>query len=94
MLMLGLIEKEMMQQRMEMSGGDRFQINSSEISDTRLLGLFKVFDISKFKTQVGLELSLSTGSIDKRDRTPSSWNTRLGYGMQNGSGSYDFFVFK
>ena len=33
-----------------------------------------------------------TGSIDKRDNTPVSLNTRLGYGMQNGSGTFDPFL--
>ena len=83
----------MMQYRMEMSSRVRFQINSCGISDTRLTVLFKVFDRSKFKTHVGLGLSLSTGGINKSDGTPSFSNTRQGYGMQNGSGSYDFFLF-
>ena len=87
MLMLGLIEKEMMQQRMEMSGGERFQVNSGRISVTRLTGLLKVFERRKFKAHVGLGLSLPAESIYKRDRTPSSSNTWLGNGIQNGSGS-------
>ena len=40
-----------------------------------------------------LETELSTGSIDKRDNTPASQNARLGYSMQNGSGTYDTFFF-
>ena len=36
MIMSGYIEKEMIQQRMPMAGGKRFQVNSNGISDTRI----------------------------------------------------------
>ena len=40
-----------------------------------------------------LGVSLPTGGIDKKGRTPASNNTRLGYGMQNGTGTYDTYFF-
>ena len=92
MLMLGLMEMEWCNIEWKCPE-ERFQINSCGISDTRLTWLFKVFDRSKFKTYVGLGLSVSTRNIHKSDGTPSFSNIRLGYGMQNGSGSYDFFSF-
>jgi hypothetical protein len=42
---------------------------------------------------MGLGLSLPTGSIDNRDVTPASSDVRLGYAMQNGSGTFDPFFF-
>tara|TARA_B100000886_G_scaffold309469_1_gene243667 strand:- start:2339 stop:3367 length:1029 start_codon:yes stop_codon:yes gene_type:complete len=93
MLMSGILEKEMIQQRMTMSGGSRFSVNSNGISDTRLSTLFRIFENNNHKTHIGVGLSFPTGSIDNRDVTPSSSNTRLGYGMQNGSGTYQLLTF-
>ena len=93
MLMSGILEKEMIQQRMTMSGGSRFSVNSNGISDTRLSSLFRIFENNNRKTHIGIGLSFPTGSIDNRDVTPSSSNTRLGYGMQNGSGTYQLLTF-
>ena len=36
-------------------------------------------------------MSFPTGSINERDVTPMSSNARLGYAMQNGTGTYDSF---
>ena len=36
-------------------------------------------------------ISIPTGSINKRDVTPMSSDARLGYAMQNGTGTYDTF---
>ena len=45
------------------------------------------------KTHFAFGLSLPSGGIDERDATPTSLNSRLGYKMQNGSGTFDpFFV--
>lgn len=93
MVMTSYIEKEMIQQRMQMSGGKRFEVNSSGIGDTRLSSLVNLFHNKRTKTHLGIGLSLPTGSIDKRDNTPVSSDARLGYGMQNGSGTFDpFFI--
>ena len=37
-------------------------------------------------------MSFPTGSINKRDRTPMSNDARLGYGMQNGTGTFDGYI--
>ena len=93
MAMSSFNKKEMVSQRMRMRGGSRFDVNSSGIGDTRLSGLFKILDNKFSKTHFSIGLSLPTGSIDNRDTTPVSLNSRLGYKMQNGSGTYDpFFV--
>ena len=47
----------------------------------------------RIKTHLGFGMSLPSGSIDERDTTPASSSARLGYAMQNGSGTYDPFVF-
>ncbi len=93
MIMSGYMEKEMIQQRMAMSGGKRFQVNSQGISDTRISGLINLYHSKKINAHIGIGLSLPTGQIDKTDVTPSSLNARLGYGMQNGSGTFDSFIF-
>ncbi|MBD23032.1 MAG: hypothetical protein CL572_05160 [Alphaproteobacteria bacterium] len=93
MVMSSYNQKEMISQRMAMAGGAKFDVNSSGVGDTRFSGLFKIFNNDFFKTHFALGLSLPTGSIDERDTTPSSLSSRLGYKMQNGSGTFDpFFV--
>ena len=89
MIMTNYNEKEMIQQKMKMSGGQRFNVNSSGFGDLKILGLIKVLKKSKQTTHLGFGFSLPTGSIDKRDNTPASLNTRLGYAMQNGTGTFD-----
>ena len=44
MLMTSFNNKEMIQQRMPMSGGTNFGVNSSGIGDTRLSSLIKIVD--------------------------------------------------
>ncbi len=93
MIMTSYLKKEMTQQRMPMAGSARFDVNSSGIGDTRVSGLVKLYDNNFTKTHLGIGLSLPTGSIDERDGTPASNNARLGYSMQNGSGSFDPYFF-
>ena len=91
MLMTNYSQKEMTQQRVAMSGGGSFDVNSSGFGDVRLSGLIKLINNDKIKSHIGIGLSMPSGSINQRDNTPASNNTRLGYAMQNGSGTYDPF---
>ncbi len=93
MIMTSYQEKVMIQQRMPMAGGSRFNVNSSGFGDTRISTLINIFNKDLTKTHIGTGLSLPTGSIDQRDITPASSNTRLGYSMQNGTGTYDALFF-
>lgn len=93
MLMTGYSEKEMTQQRMRMRGSGRFDVNSSGVTDTRISGLIKLFNNNSIQSHIGIGLSLPTGSIDNRDVTPASADARLGYAMQNGTGTYDPFFY-
>lgn len=93
MIMTSYSEKEMTQQRMQMAGGSRFDVNSSGMGDTRVSGLLKLYKSNSTKSHLGIGVSLPTGSIDKRDATPLSSNARLGYAMQNGSGTFDPYFF-
>ena len=93
MLMTNYVEKEMKQERMPMSGSSRFDVNSSGFGDVRVSALIKILQDNGHDTILGIGLSLPTGSIDKRDLTPASSNARLGYAMQNGSGTFDPFIF-
>jgi small nuclear ribonucleoprotein (snRNP)-like protein len=58
----------------------------------RLTFLSKIQDKKKWKNHVGLGVSIPTGSINNRDVTPMSSDARLGYAMQNGTGTYDTFL--
>ena len=93
MIMTSYQEKVMTQQRMPMAGGSRFNINSSGFGDTRISTLINIFNNDLTQTHIGTGLSIPTGSIDQRDRTPVSSNTRLGYSMQNGTGTCDVLFF-
>ncbi len=92
MAMSSYSKKEMISQRMAMVGGSRFNVNSSGIGDSRISGLFKIIGNNFSKTHFALGLSLPTGSINERDTTPTSLSSRLGYKMQNGSGTFDPFL--
>ncbi len=89
MLMTGYLEKEMTSERMRMSGGTRFNVNSNGIGDTRLSALIRLSKNESSKSHIGVGVSFPTGGIDKRDNTPMSSSARLGYGMQNGTGTFD-----
>ena len=92
-LMSNYSRKEMTQQRMAMSGSARFDVKSSGLGDTKITALIKIITNEEVKSHLGVGLSIPTGSIDQRDSTPTSSDTRLGYGMQNSSGTFDPYVF-
>ena len=69
MLMTNYVEKEMTQERMPMSGGSRFDVNSSGIGDVRISGLIKILQDNHQNMILGMRLSIPTGSIDRRDVT-------------------------
>ena len=92
MLMGSYHNKEMTIQRMPMAGGRKFDVNSSGLGDMRLTFLSKIKDSKKWRNHVGLGISIPTGGINKRDVTPMSSDARLGYAMQNGTGTYDTFL--
>lgn len=71
-----------------------FTTKSSGIGDTKLSGLFRLYESGAHKTHVNLGFSIPTGSTTKRDTilTPTGArpNPRLPYAMQLGSGTLDF----
>ncbi len=94
MLMGSYNQKEMTQNRMPMAGGSLFDVNSSGFGDIRATMLFKIYNSKKWKNHSGIGFSFPTGSTSERDNTPMSGNAILGYGMQNGTGTYDtYFIF-
>jgi len=70
-----------------------FTTKSSGIGDTKLSGLFRLYESGIHKTHVNLGFSLPTGSTTERDTilTPTGArpNPRLPYAMQLGSGTLD-----
>ena len=93
MVMTNYSRKEMTQQRNIMGGKKKFRVRSSGLGDMSVSGLYKLYNSANFKSHSGFGVSFPTGSINKRDATPASSNGRLGYAMQNGSGTYDQFIF-
>lgn len=94
MLMNSYNQKEMTQQRMAGVGGAKFDVNSSGFGDFKLSALVSTNDKKNWKNHIAFGVSFPTGSIDVRDRTPASNSSRLGYNMQNGTGTYDsYFLF-
>lgn len=92
LIMSNYQQKEMTQQRMKMSGGARFNINSHGFGDLLLGGMFGIKNNKNLKMHLGFGLSFPTGSISKKDQTPMGSNKKLGYSMQNGSGTYDPYI--
>ena len=92
MIMTSYNEKEMTSRRMPMAGGAKFDVNSSGFGDLRSTFLINTYNSKSMKNHVGLGMSFPTGSINKRDRTPMSNDARLGYGMQNGTGTFDGYI--
>lgn len=92
MLMTMYFEKEMSQERMPMSGSSRFDVNSNGFGDLDISAMIKILSSETLENQLNLGITLPTGSIDKRDSTPASPNSRLGYTMQNGSGTFDPYL--
>lgn len=76
-------------------GGDRFTTQSAGIGDTKLSALYTLYQRDSRKLHATLGLSLPTGSIKERDRTPRpamppTFNSeQLPAAMQLGSGTYD-----
>ena len=71
--------------------GKKFTTRSEGIGDLQLMGNFVAFRTRWNKHLVSLKagLSIPTGSVDKRDRTPAGPAQPLPYPMQLGSGTYD-----
>ncbi len=71
-------------------GYDEFSISSSGLGDISVLGNRRFAESISGHWQVGLGLSLPTGSIDEEGDTPRApGNQQIPYTMQLGSGTYD-----
>lgn len=97
MVMVNYLEKEMdhitFQGMMGVNRLGTFTTKSKGFGDTKVSGLWSVFDNNIHKVHLNLGVSLPTGSITKKDHvlTPTGRRAelRLPYGMQLGSGTYD-----
>ena len=97
MLMTGYVEKEM--DHLVFSGpagatpGGTFTTRSDGIADTRLSGLFRLWDHGDHHAHLTLGGSLPTGTNTERDTILTPLGTtptvRLPYAMQIGSGTFD-----
>jgi hypothetical protein len=105
MAMANYIETEMKHQVLSLPplvaaiGDDEFTTNSNGLGDIRLSALYRFYLEENCKAHFGIGLSLPTGSIDEKDRTPRppekmgdppSFNkNQLPASMQLGSGTFD-----
>ena len=74
------------------AGATTFTTETSGIGDLKVGGLYRFFLEGNKKAHAGLSLSLPTGSIDEKDKTPGMngpANRQLPAPMQLGSGTYD-----
>jgi len=72
----------------------RFKTQSKGLGDTKLSGIFKLYDDNVHRVQINGGISIPTGSITESDRVLTPMGTtptlRLPYPMQLGSGTVDF----
>lgn len=68
--------------------GQRFRTKSEGLGDTKWTALYLLHDTETRRLHLNLGVSLPTGTIDEKDRTPAG-RVRLPYPMQLGSGSYE-----
>ena len=74
------------------NGNRKFTTETSGIGDVKVGGLYRFYLKENRKAHFGLSLSLPTGSIDEKDKTPAPGggaNQQLPAPMQLGSGTYD-----
>ncbi|MGB7394389.1 MAG: transporter [Pricia sp.] len=71
--------------------GGMFTTNSSSFGDTKLSGMYRIYDTNRQMVHAQLGLSIPTGSITEADVTPASAPNavELPYPMQIGSGTFD-----
>lgn len=69
--------------------GTKFTTRSEGFGDIRATGLVKLYDRNNQRLHLNLGVSVPTGSINERDRTPVNPNAVLPYPMQLGSGTFD-----
>ncbi len=70
-----------------------FNTKSSGIGDTKISGIYNLFQSHNHRINLQMGISLPTGSIKEKDNVLTPMNTRpslrLPYAMQLGSGTYD-----
>ena len=80
---------------MEMLRNVKFNTNSKGLGDTKIGGLYQLFNKNRRSMHLNFGLSIPTGSLNERGVTPMSrmnnpdGDIRLGYNMQLGSGTWD-----
>ena len=97
MVMVNYLKKDM--DHITFQGGagatrlGKFTTKSEGWGDTRVSGLYKIYDTNGHKVHLNLGVSLPTGSITKKDHVLTPMGTRpelrMPYAMQLGSGTYD-----
>lgn len=88
MVMLPIVSKEMDHVTRT---GTSFTTKSRGLGDLKMTGLFKLLKGKGQQLHSNFSLSVPTGSIKKKDDTPSGTNQQLPYPMQLGSGTIDLF---
>jgi len=89
MAMGSYVEKEMN----HVTGtGVSFKTRAKGAGDTKVSGLYGLYQGAHDRLHMQLGVSLPTGGIKQRDQTPAGADSKLPYPMQLGSGTYDPIV--
>ncbi|WDE95653.1 transporter [Lentisphaera profundi] len=78
--------------RMTMGGNTtntNFKTRNEGLGDIKLGSIYRAYDNGSDQVLLGLTLNLPTADVDAESNTPMGDNTRLGYPMQIGSGTWD-----
>ena len=89
MAMIPYLTKKMDHVSRPAMGSARFTTNSDGIGDVSLLAMFRLLETRRHHLHFGAGLTFPTGSLNKRDDTPTMNGAKLSYPMQIGSGTID-----
>lgn len=67
----------------------RFKTTTEGFGDSKISGMYNIFEQNQHKVHLNFGMSLPTGSTNERYDTPAGNNSLLPYPMQLGSGTYD-----
>jgi hypothetical protein len=69
--------------------GTKFKTRNEGLGDIKLGSIYRAYDNGSDQILLGLTLNLPTANFDEESNTPMGDDTRLGYPMQIGSGTWD-----
>ncbi len=90
MAMIPWVRYSMNLNRRMMGMEENFKVRNEGLGDIKLGSIYRAYENDRDQVLLGLTLSLPTADFDQEKNTPMGSDTRLGYPMQIGSGTWDF----